>query len=440
MTTPTEEARAPRSINEGLDRAPHRAFLRATGLDDERHRQAVRRHRQPARREHAVLDVARAAGRCRAARRRRGAARSPVPFTTISVSDGVSMNHRGMRMSLVSRELIADSIEAVMRAHAYDALVGFAGCDKTLPGVMMAMVRAQRARASSSTAARCCPATGAASDVTILTTYEGVGAVLAGRMTEAELDELGHACAPTLGSCPGQFTANTMAMVVGDARPRAARLGDAARRLRRAPRARAPRRPARCRDRRATAGRCRATSSRASRSRTPAAAVAATGGSTNAGLHLPAIAHEAGIRFTLDDVAEVFARTPLIADLQPGGEYLARRPAPRRRRAAGAEGAARRRLPARRRARAVRPHARRRARAQRRRPTARSCAARRRALHPTGGVVVLKGNLAPDGALIKIAGPEVERRVRRPGARLRVRGGCVRRGHRATLSRPATCS
>ena len=84
----------------------------------------------------------------------------PVPFTTISVSDGVSMNHKGMRMSLVSRELIADSIEAVMRAHAYDALVGFAGCDKTLPGMMMAMVRLN-ARASSSTAARCCPAAGA---------------------------------------------------------------------------------------------------------------------------------------------------------------------------------------------------------------------------------------------------------------------------------------
>ena len=135
-----------------------------------------------------------------------------VPFTTISVSDGVSMNHRGMRMSLVSRELIADSIEAVMRAHAYDALVGFAGCDKTLPGVMMAMVRLNvperlrlRRRDAAGPLAR--------PRRTILTTYEGVGAVLAGRMTEAELDELGHACAPTLGSCPGQFTANTMAMV-----------------------------------------------------------------------------------------------------------------------------------------------------------------------------------------------------------------------------------
>ena len=136
----------------------------------------------------------------------------PVQFTTVSVSDGVSMNHKGMRMSLVSRELIADSIEAVVRAHAYDALVGFAGCDKTLPGVMMAMVRLN------------CPSVfvyGGAmlpgrwrdKDVTILTTYEGVGSVLAGTMTEQELDQLGHACAPTLGSCPGQFTANTMAMV-----------------------------------------------------------------------------------------------------------------------------------------------------------------------------------------------------------------------------------
>src|SRR6476661_9347783 len=198
-------------VTEGLDRAPHRAFLRATGVGDEDLGKPmigiVSQHgaNTPCslslgpQADEARLGVAAAGG-------------NPVPFTTVSVSDGVSMNHKGMRMSLVSRELIADSIEAVVRAHAYDGLVGFAGCDKTLPGVMMAMVRLN------------CPSVfvyGGAMlpghwngrDVTILTTYESVGTVLAGRMTEDELNQLGHACAPTLGSCPGQFTANTMAMV-----------------------------------------------------------------------------------------------------------------------------------------------------------------------------------------------------------------------------------
>ncbi len=150
-----------------------------------------------------------------------------MPFTTISVSDGVSMNHKGMRMSLVSRELIADSIEAVVRAHDYDALVGFAGCDKTLPGVMMAMVRLNCPSVFVYGGAML-PGRWRGQDVTILTAYEGVGAVLPGTMTEQELEELGHACAPTLGSCPGQFTANTMAMVSETLGLAHARLGDAA--------------------------------------------------------------------------------------------------------------------------------------------------------------------------------------------------------------------
>ena len=214
--------------------------------------------------------------RCRSGRRPtpRDSASRPaqgvaVPFTTISVSDGVSMNHRGMRMSLVSRELIADSIEAVMAAHAYDALVGFAGCDKTLPGMMMAMVRLNVPSVFVYGGAML-PGHWRGKDVTILTTYEGVGSVLAGHMTEAELDELGHACAPTLGSCPGPVHRQHDGDGRRDARPRAARLGDAAGGLHRAARAGAPRRPARDRDRARTAGRCRATSSRASRSRTPA--------------------------------------------------------------------------------------------------------------------------------------------------------------------------
>jgi dihydroxy-acid dehydratase len=361
-------------IQQGLDRTPHRAFLRAVGMADEDFGKPmvgiVSQHGENTPCSMSLGPQADAA--------RLGVAAGQgvaVPFTTISVSDGVSMNHRGMRMSLVSRELIADSIEAVVRAHCYDALVGFAGCDKTLPGVMMAMVRLN------------CPSVfvyGGAmlpgrwrdQDVTILTAYEGVGAVLNGTMTEAELEELGHACAPTLGSCPGQFTANTMAMVaetLGLAIPGSAML------------------PA-------------AYSQRLAQSLENAtAAVAATGGSTNAGLHLPAIAHEAGIRFTLDDVADVFARTPLIANLQPGGKYLAidlhrvggvqvvlkalldggylhgdtlalsGRTLAQELAGVGAPDGD-----------IVRSH--------------------KQALLASGGVVVLKGNLAPEGALIKVAG------------------------------------
>ncbi|MGH8796245.1 MAG: dihydroxy-acid dehydratase, partial [Caldimonas sp.] len=208
MPTPPKKKLRSTIITEGLDRAPHRAFLRATGIGDEDFgKPFVGIVSQHGENTPCSMSLGPQADAARLGVAAGGAI--PVQFTTVSVSDGVSMNHKGMRMSLVSRELIADSIEAVVRAHAYDALVGFAGCDKTLPGVMMAMVRLN------------CPSVfvyGGAMlpghwrdrDVTILSTYESVGTVLAGKMTEAELDELGHACAPTLGSCPGQFTANTM--------------------------------------------------------------------------------------------------------------------------------------------------------------------------------------------------------------------------------------
>ena len=389
-----------RQITEGLDRTPHRAFLRATGLSDEDFGKPmvgiVSQHGENTPCSMSLGPQADAA--------RLGVAAGqgvPVQFTTVSVSDGVSMNHRGMRFSLVSRELIADSIEAVMRAHCYDALVGFAGCDKTLPGVMMAMVRLN------------CPSVfvyGGAmlpgrwrdKDVTILTAYEGVGAVLNGTMTEAELEELGHACAPTLGSCPGQFTANTMAMVaetLGLALPGTAMLPAAyTQRLALARQA----------GRRATelvlhGGPLPRDLVTRKSLENAAAAVAATGGSTNAGLHLPAIAHEAGIRFTLDDVAEVFARTPLIANLQPGGQYLAID----LHRVGGTYSVLKALLeggflhgesltlsgstlaqaladvPA---------------------PDGQVVRSAAQALLPSGGVVVLKGNLAPEGALIKVAG------------------------------------
>ena len=243
-----------------------------------------------------------------------------MPFTTISVSDGVSMNHKGMRMSLVSRELIADSIEAVVRAHAYDALVGFAGCDKTLPGVMMAMVRLNCPSVFVYGGAML-PGSWRGRDVTILTAYEGVGSVLDGTMTEAELRRARPRLRADARLVPRPVHRQHDGDGGRDARPRDARLGDAAGGLlASASRWRASAGPARHRDWCATAARCRATWSRASRSRTPPPRWPPPAARTNAGLHLPAIAHEAGIRFTLDDVAEVFARTPLIADLQPGGK------------------------------------------------------------------------------------------------------------------------
>ena len=385
---------------DGLDRTPHRAFLRACGLDDEDLGKAqvgiVSTHGDNTPCSMSLGPQADAA--------RLGVAAGggvPFAFTTISVSDGVSMNHKGMRLSLVSREIIADSIEAVVRGHAYDALVGFAGCDKTLPGIMMAMVRLNCPSVFVYGGAML-PGRWRGRDATVLTAYEGVGSVLTGSMSEAELAELERACAPTVGACPGQFTANTMAMVseaLGLAPPGSAML------------------PAVYSQRLALArhaGR-RVTEILANGGPLPrdlvtrkslenaAAAVAATGGSTNAGLHLPAIAHEAGIAFTLDDVADVFQRTPLLADLQPGGRYLAVDLF----RVGGTSSVLKALLDAgllngdaltlsgKSLAEHLAGHA---------APDGEIVRAATRPLQASGGLVVLRGNLAPDGALIKIAG------------------------------------
>src|SRR5690349_19490991 len=196
---------------EGLDRAPHRAFLRSLGLSD-------------ADLAKPFVGIASTDGRvtpCNAllgqfARDAASAVRDaggvPFDFASISVADSMSMNHGGMRYSLVSREIIADGVEAVCRGHAYDALVTFAGCDKTLPGMMMAMVRLNLPSVFVYGGAAL-PGQWKGRDVTVLDTYEAVGAVLAGDMKQTELDQLERVCLPTLGSCPGQFTANTMAMV-----------------------------------------------------------------------------------------------------------------------------------------------------------------------------------------------------------------------------------
>ena len=385
---------------EGLDRASHRAFLRACGLDDDDlDKPQIGIVSTQGENTPCSMSLAPQADAARLGVAAGGGV--PVPFTTISVSDGVSMNHKGMRLSLVSREIIADSIETVIRAHAYDALVGFAGCDKTLPGIMMAMVRLNAPSVFVYGGAML-PGRWRGRDATVLTAYEGVGAVLAGAMTEADLSSLERACAPTVGSCPGQFTANTMAMVseaLGLAPPGSAML------------------PAVYSERLALARRAghRVTQILASGGPLPrdlvtrkalenaAAVVAATGGSTNAGLHLPAIAHEAGLRFTLDDVADVFARTPLLADLQPGGRYLAVDIF----HAGGTDAVLKAlldgghlhgdtlTLSGQTMAQHLASHS---------GPDGEVVRPASQPISPTGGLIVLYGNLAPEGALIKVAG------------------------------------
>ena len=383
---------------EGLDRAPHRAFLRALGLKDvdlQKPFVGVASTDSRVTPCNALLGgFAREA--CAAVREAGGV---PFDFACASVADSMSMNHAGMRYSLVSREIIADGVEAVARGHAYDALVTFAGCDKTLPGMMMAMVRLNLPAVFVYGGAAL-PGTWRGRDVTVLDTYEAVGAVMAGDMKESELSELEHVCLPTLGSCPGQFTANTMAMVsetLGLALPGSATL------------------PAVDSHRKELARKAGEVVMQVLKNGGPlprdlvtkkslenaAAAVAATGGSTNAALHLPAIAHEAGIRFTLDDFARVAKRTPLIADMKPGGRFLAKDL-----HAVGGVYTVLKELLERGALhgdclalsgisleKTLQGHA-----------GPDGSVVRKEPIMKTGGLVVLKGNLAPDGALIKVAG------------------------------------
>jgi dihydroxy-acid dehydratase len=245
---------------------------------------------------------------------------TPREFTTITVTDGIAMGHQSMKSSLASRDTIADSIELTMRGHCYDALVGIAGCDKSLPGVMMSMIRLN-VPSVFMYGGSIMPGKHHGHDVTVLDVFEAVGKHAAGNMSDEELDELErHAC-PGAGACGGQFTANTMACVsemIGLALPFSA--GAPA--------------PDEDRDRWAVES-GKAVVELIRRNIRPrdivtldslhnaAAIVGATGGSTNAALHLPAMAHEAGIRFTLQDVAEIMRKTPHIADLKPGGRYVA---------------------------------------------------------------------------------------------------------------------
>jgi len=246
---------------------------------------------------------------------------TPREFTTITVTDGIAMGHAGMKSSLISREVIADSVELTMRGHCYDALVGLAGCDKALPGLMMVMVRLN-VPSVFIYGGSILPGKFKGKDVTIADVFEGIGKHSTGAMSKEDLFELESLACPSGGSCGGQFTANTMACVseaLGLALPGSAGTpavyeerdkfsvssGEAVMHL--------LEKKIRPRD----------IVTRKSLENA-AVVVAASGGSTNAALHLPAIANEAGIKFTLEDVTNISKKTPYIADLKPAGKYVAK--------------------------------------------------------------------------------------------------------------------
>jgi dihydroxy-acid dehydratase len=396
-----DKSRLPsRHVTEGPERAPHRSYLYAMGLTDEEiHRPLV-----------GVASCWNEAAPCNIALMRQAqsakkgvnaAGGTAREFCTITVTDGIAMGHEGMKSSLISREVIADSVELTVRGHCYDALVGIAGCDKSLPGMMMAMLRLN-VPSVFLYGGSIMPGKFRGRDVTVVDVFEAVGKHSAGAMSNADLHELECVACPGAGACGGQFTANTMACVseaIGLALPFSA----------------GPPAEVTSRDDYATkAG--EAVMALVARNLRPrdictrkafenaASIVAATGGSTNAALHLPAMANEAGIGFDLFDVAAIFKRTPYLASLKPGGEYVAKDmweaggvPMLMRTLLDGgfihgdcvtvtgktvAENL-----------RGVAFNANQKVMRPAKDPLA-----------PTGGVVGLKGNLAPDGAIVKVAG------------------------------------
>jgi dihydroxy-acid dehydratase len=399
-----------RHVTEGPARSPHRSYYYAMGLGSREIRQpfvgvascwneAAPCNTALMRQAHAVSEGVKAAGA------------TPREFCTITVTDGIAMGHEGMRSSLVSREVIADSVELTMRGHSYDALVGIAGCDKSLPGMMMAMLRLN-VPSVFLYGGSILPGRWKGRDVTVVDVFEAVGQNSAGNLPEEELTALEQVACPGEGACGGQFTANTMACVseaIGLALPLSASL------------------PAPYLDRDAYAVasgeavvrliekniRPRDICTRKA-FENAAVVVAATGGSTNGGLHLPAMAHECGIEFTLADVAEIFKRTPYLADLKPGGRYVAKdmgeaggmpmllktlldggylhgdcMTVTGKTLAENLEGVVFNEDQD-----VIRPYT--------------------NPLSPTGGVVGLWGSLAPDGAIVKVAGMESHRAHRGP--------------------------
>ena len=389
-----------RVTTDGLDRAPHRAFMRAMGLDDAALAKpmigvvSMKGEQTPCNMTHdfqvdaAKEGIAEAGG-------------TPREFTTISVSDGISMNHEGMKFSLFSRELIADSIEAVVHGLAYDALIGFGGCDKTLPGVMMGMVRCN-VPSIFIYGGSALPGKFRGQTLTVLDSYEAVGGFMTGDIDEPTLQGIERTCLPTIGACAGQFTANTMAMVseaMGLTMPNVSMIPGVY-----AERAQVARQAGRLVMRMLEQGGPLPREILTRRAlENGAAIVAATGGSTNAALHLPAIANEAGIPFTIDDVGEVFARTPLIGNLRPGGKYTAKDVYD----IGGAAVAIRTLIESGHvdgscltiSGRTIAEEY-----GSASAPDGEIIRSAKSPIMPDGGVAVLKGNLCPDGAVIKVAG------------------------------------
>lgn len=396
-----DKSRLPsRHVTEGPERAPHRSYLYAMGLTSEQIHQPLIGV-ATAWNEAAPCNIS--LGRQAQAVKKGVAANHGTPreFTTITVTDGIAMGHAGMKSSLASRDVIADSVELTMRGHSYDALVAMAGCDKSLPGMMMAMIRLN-VPSIFIYGGSILPGRFRGRDVVVQDLFEAVGLHSVGKMDDETLDELERVACPSAGSCGGQYTANTMAMVaeaIGLALPYScgapapyeirdalcAKAGEQVMEL-----LKVQLRPRDIVTRRAFEN--------------AAMTVAATGGSTNAALHLPAMAHEAGIDFDLFDVGEIFKKTPYIGDLKPGGKYVAKDlfeaggiPLVMKALLEGgflhgdcmtvtgktvAENLEKVKF-------------------NTEQDVIRSTS---NPISPTGGVVALRGNLAPDGAIVKVAG------------------------------------
>ncbi|WP_440918117.1 dihydroxy-acid dehydratase [Candidatus Pelagibacter sp.] len=384
----------------GPDRAPHRSFYYAMGETE----------KDVSKPFIGVVSTWNEAAPCNIALMRqaqsvkkgvRSSGGTPREFCTITVTDGIAMGHEGMKSSLISREVIADSAELTVRGHCYDALVGIAGCDKSLPGLMMSMVRLN-VPSVFIYGGSILPGKYKGKDVTVVDVFEAVGKHSSGQMSAKELRKLELVACPTAGACGGQFTANTMACVseaIGLALPYSA--GTPA--------------PYEQRDKYAKASGRMVMELLAKKIKprdivtrkaleNAATIVAATGGSTNAALHLPAIANEAGIKFDLMDVAKIFKRTPYLADLKPGGKYVAKDMW-----LAGGVPMLLKTLydggyihgdcmtvtgkTMKENLKGIKFN-----------PKQKVLRAYNRPLSPDGGVVGLKGNLAPEGAIVKIAG------------------------------------
>ena len=392
------------AITDGPNRAPARAMFKAVGFSDE----------DLARPIIGIANTWTEIGPCNFHLRElatavkkgvREAGGTPMEFNTVSISDGITMGAEGMRTSLVSREIIADSIELVARGNHFDGLVVLVGCDKTIPGAVMAVARLNLPSVvlyGGSIA----PGSFRGRNVTIQDVFEAVGAHSRGKLTDSELKDLENKACPGAGACGGQFTANTMAMVCEF-------LGIAAMGSGGVPAVH----PVKMRQAQAT-GRLIMDVARSQRLpkqiltraafENAIASVAATGGSTNAVLHLLAIAHTAGVQFSIEEFDRISARVPLIADLKPGGRFVATDLFE----AGGLPLVARRLLDAgllhgdaltitgksigQEAITAIET------------PDQEVVRTAEHPLKPTGGLVILKGNLAPEGCVIKVAGHDIQ--------------------------------